>query len=132
MGLWLGVLAGAFALFTAVAAPARSVRLFHGTAAGGQYLNLSLFDSEVNITAARLDEHCHPGGRRQLVKPNALALDPIAVGDNGRFAKTVRKDGHWTRYRGYVNVTTVVVKVIDSADTLCKGGKQRFITRLMK
>jgi hypothetical protein len=119
-------------VLTAGEAAGRNPRLFHGVASGGQYLNVTVSADGAAVTAGRLDERCRPGGRHQLVKPNALTRDPIAVGDAGRFARTVRKDGHWTRYRGFVNGTTVIVKVVDSADSLCKGAKQRFITKQIK
>jgi hypothetical protein len=130
--LRFAVLVAVLVVLLPAAAPARGLRAFHGVAPKGQYLNLSLSREGAAVTAGRLRERCRPGGRHQLVKPNALAIVPLAVGDGGRFGGTVRKAGHWTRYRGFVNGTTVVVKVTDAADSLCDGASQRFIARLIK
>ena len=107
------------ALGLPAAAPASGARAFHAVARHGQYLNLSLSDEGASVTFARMVERCRPGGRHQLVRPNHLTPNPIPVGTAGRFVKTIRGGGSRTRYRGFVNGGTIVVRVVDSADSKC-------------
>jgi hypothetical protein len=121
----------ALALAIPAAAAGRGSRVFHGVASHGQYVTLSISSAGATVSAARMRERCRPGGRHQLVAPNHLASNPIAIGEGGRFAKTIRRAGSATRYRGFVNDATVVVKVFDSADDKCDGGDQRFVAQLL-
>jgi hypothetical protein len=121
----------AVALAVPAAAGGHSARVFHGVANHGQYVTVSVSSAGATVSSARMRERCRPGGRHQLVQPNHLANNPIAVGQGGRFEKTIRRSGSATRYRGFVNGATLVVKVFDSADDKCDGGDQRFVAQLL-
>ncbi len=130
-GVALGSVVVILGLATA-AAGAHGIRAYHAVAGHGQYLNISISGDGAGISAARMRERCRPGGRHQLVGPNFLVPGPIPVGTGGRFSKLIQRGGARTRYRGYVNGGSVVLKVVDSADSKCDGAAQRFVARLIK
>jgi len=128
----IAALLTAAALALPTLALGHGLRTYHAVAPGGQYLNVAISSGGAAIPSARMRERCRPGSRHQLVQPNFLADNPIAVDRNGRFARTIGGGGSKTRYRGFVNGNSVVMKVTDSADAKCDGGAQRFLARLIK